>query len=62
MTKDESQLIRYYQFLTQYMIHSIKSIKGKNQLLSKLTTQQTEQNSTADKFLEKQVNNNKKFK
>lgn len=37
------------------MSHSIKNLKGKNEILTNLVNQQTEQNLTADKYIKKQV-------
>ena len=55
VSAEENKLLKSYQLLTQYMMHSIKNLKGKNQILSNLVNQQAEQNQIADKYMQRQV-------
>lgn len=55
ISEEENKLLKNYQFLTQYMLHSIKELKMKNAILTSLTNKQKVQNNMADQYLKQQV-------
>lgn len=55
MTKNDKKLIKSYQFLTQYLLYSIKHLNNKKDVLNELGSQQQVYNNKADDLLVKQV-------
>ena len=59
MQKDELKLVKIYQMMIQYMMHSIDHLEDKNQKLCEFIGQQLDYNEAAEKLFEKQ---NKKIR
>ena len=57
--KDELKLIKTYQMMIQYMIHSISQLEDKNQKISEFIDKQLDYNDAAEKVIAKQ---NKKIR
>jgi len=57
--KDELKLIKTYQMMIQYMMHSISQLEDKNQKISEFIDKQLDYNDAAEKVIAKQ---NKKIR
>ena len=57
--KDELKLIKTYQMMIQYMMHSISQLEEKNQKISEFIDKQLDYNDAAEKVIAKQ---NKKIR
>jgi hypothetical protein len=55
ISQEENNIIKKYQFLTQYMLTSINRLNAKNETIQELYNQQIEINNSADELIHKQV-------